>query len=89
MPNPLAADLGGRLLAGRATSFVQDDHAAKTEKSQSKAAVDAEPEKPGKPWLPLTFTLFGLFASLGANVYLVWIAYDVRRRYLAKCHAVS
>ncbi|MEX0714573.1 MAG: hypothetical protein WD278_19710 [Pirellulales bacterium] len=34
-----------------------------------------------KPWLPLSLTLLGLFASLGANVYLVWIAAGLRRRY--------
>jgi len=35
---------------------------------------------PAKPWLPLTVTLFGLFASLGANVYLAWIAWEFRQR---------
>ena len=34
-----------------------------------------------KPWLPLWLTAVALFASLGANVYLGWIAVDVRRRW--------
>jgi len=38
------------------------------------------PPLPAKPWLPLTVTLFGLFASLGANVYLAWIAWEFRQR---------
>lgn len=38
------------------------------------------PPEPAKPWLPLTATLFGLFASLSANVYLCWIAWDSRQR---------
>jgi hypothetical protein len=39
-----------------------------------------QPETPGKPWLPLTLTLLALFASLGLNVFLGWIAVGLRRR---------
>ena len=35
-----------------------------------------------KPWLPLTFTLLCLFASLGANCYLGLIGWGFRERYL-------
>ncbi len=34
-----------------------------------------------KPWLPLTLTTLALFASLGLNAYLGWIAYGIYRRY--------
>jgi hypothetical protein len=34
-----------------------------------------------KPWFPLMVTLLGLFLSLGANVYLVWIHQGVRAKY--------
>ncbi len=44
----------------------------------SPPAKTAEPEKVEKPWLPLTLTLLGLFASLGGNLYLGWIAWDAR-----------
>jgi hypothetical protein len=37
----------------------------------------------GKPWTALLLALFGLFASLGANVYLVWIHQAVRTKYQA------
>jgi len=37
-------------------------------------------EKP-KPWTALVVTLLGLFASVGANVYLGWMALDFRSRY--------
>jgi hypothetical protein len=37
------------------------------------------PAEPAKPWLWLTVTLL-LFASLGSNVYLGWIALDLWRR---------
>jgi hypothetical protein len=39
-----------------------------------------QPETPGKPWLALTLTLLALFASLGLNVFLGWIAVGLRRR---------
>jgi hypothetical protein len=39
-----------------------------------------QPEAPGKPWLPLMLTLLALFASLGLNVFLGWIAVGLRRR---------
>jgi hypothetical protein len=35
-----------------------------------------------KPWWGLTVAVFALFASLGGNLYLGWIAVDVYRRYL-------
>jgi len=43
---------------------------------QSQAEAPAE-----KPWLPLTLTLLALFASLGGNLFLGWIAWDHRSRY--------
>jgi hypothetical protein len=36
-----------------------------------------------KPWLPLMAALLGLFASVGANVYLAWIHQGVRVKYQA------
>jgi len=35
-----------------------------------------------KPWWPLTLAMLALFASLGGNLYMGWIAVDVYRRYL-------
>jgi hypothetical protein len=34
-----------------------------------------------KPWLPFTLTLCALFASLGGNLYLGWITWDIRNRF--------
>jgi hypothetical protein len=34
-----------------------------------------------KTWLPLVWALTGLFVSMGANIYLGWIAWDSRRHY--------
>ena len=38
---------------------------------------------PPKPWMPLVLVSFVLFASLGGNAYLLWIAGEFRRRYRA------
>ena len=45
--------------------------------------ADSPSKESSKPWGMLTLTLFGLFASLGANGFLVWVATDFRRRYRA------
>jgi hypothetical protein len=51
-----------------------------------KLRCDVPPEKPKpppeptRPWLPMTLTLFGLFASLGANAFLGWVSLGLRRR---------
>ncbi len=39
-----------------------------------------EPPQPAQSSLPLTLTILGLFASLGTNVFLAWIAWGFRRR---------
>ena len=64
--------------------FVEQQRtAAPADQQQPKKAADPEPEKPPTPWLPLVFTLMGLFASLGANVFLGWVAWDSRRQWRA------
>jgi hypothetical protein len=35
-----------------------------------------------KPWGTLTLAMLALFASMGGNLYMGWIAVDVYRRYL-------
>ena len=45
------------------------------------APVEAvEAPKPAQASTPWTVTILGLFASLGANVFLGWIAWGFRRR---------
>ncbi|MFV2066679.1 MAG: hypothetical protein ACC645_06825 [Pirellulales bacterium] len=46
-----------------------------------RAADSASPATASKPWMPLFFTLIALFASIGGNVYLGWIAWDSRQHY--------
>jgi hypothetical protein len=67
----------------------RDEHSASDEQGASggEETEDAAGNLAGqKPWLPLSLTLLGLFASLGANVYLVWIAAGLRRRYRSVIH---
>jgi hypothetical protein len=55
----------------------EDANPSASEKGQQEAATGEKP----KPWTPLVVTLLGLFASLGANVFLGWMALDFRSRY--------
>ena len=77
----------GKPLPERPAVFVEPEHTAAVAKPQPKPTAEVPPEQPARPWLPLSFALFGLFASLGANVFLGWIAWDSRQRYRAKCSA--
>ena len=45
------------------------------------AANHASSAGPTKPWGVLLLAILGLFASLGANAYLVWIHQEVRAKY--------
>jgi hypothetical protein len=49
--------------------------------SESGKESGASSEKLSRPWLPLTCTLFGLFASFGGNLFLGWIFWDLRKRH--------
>jgi hypothetical protein len=84
-PKTLAPDPASKSLFERPAAYMEQPSASLPNAPQPKPVSEPAPEKPAAPWLPLTFTLLGLFASLGANIYLGWIAWDSRQRYLAKC----
>ncbi len=69
-PAPLPSNPASKPMIGQPADFVEE----------MKPAAATTPES-AKPWLPLWLTAVALFASLGANVYLGWIAIDVRRRW--------
>jgi hypothetical protein len=81
-PHALTPDPGSRMLPEHMAAYDEPPHSAAAASPPPKAAAAASvsPDRPAAPWLPLTFTLFGLFASLGANVFLGWIAWDARER---------
>jgi hypothetical protein len=67
-------------------SLAAAEHSGETQKPDAKkGAAEDEPSEPqpAKPWLSFWLTLLGLFASLGGNVYLLWVALDFRGRYRA------
>jgi hypothetical protein len=83
-PRTLTPDPAGKPLSELPAIFVEQPGTTPAAKSQSQPSAETQPETPPKPWLPLTVTLLGLFASLGTNVYLGWIAWDSRHRYRAE-----
>lgn len=86
-PRPLALDRSGNTFSAARALYEEQAGAAPADKPPQKPAPQAEAETPAKPWFALTFTLLGLFASFSANVYLGWIAWDLRGRYLLQCRA--
>ncbi len=79
-PRPLLPDQAAKPLATNQTTFTQTENKPTVEETLRSTASKAAPEQPAKPWLPFTLTVMGLFASLGANVYLGWISWGLRRR---------
>lgn len=58
-----------------------DDSVAATKPAEAlKDQQPSENVEPEKPWLPLTLSLLGLFASVGLNLFLGWVAWDSRRQ---------
>ena len=82
-PRPLAPDPASKPLAERQAAFLQTPPAKAEQPVAPAPAAAAPPAEPAQPWLPLTAALFALFASLGGNIYLVWVAWDARSRYRA------
>ena len=86
-PNPLEPDPGGKPITAQQAVRLQPADA--TPKPDSKLEPEATAEKQSqeeaqaRPWKPLILTLLGLFASLGTNGFLLWIAADFRNRYRA------
>jgi hypothetical protein len=80
-PLELPFNPGGKLFPEQRADFVETKDTAPADKSATRTASDNQTDNPAKPWLPLTFTLLGLVASLSANVYLGWIIADLRGRW--------
>jgi hypothetical protein len=93
VPGPLLLppEHTSRPIAERRTTFVQPEPVKTREtppKPEAKPAAErpptpAEPDEPPRSWTLLTLVLLALFASLGGNIYLGWIAWDAYKRYRA------
>jgi hypothetical protein len=79
-PHALTPDPGSRSLPERPAVYNAEPPKAAAAQPQPKPSAEPPAAMPAAPWLPLTFTLFGLFASLGANVFLCWVTWDARQR---------
>jgi hypothetical protein len=82
-PRSLPADSGGAARLGQPTSYVEPGAIRPADKAAERSTektVETQPEQPAKPWMALYGTLLGLFASIGANVFLGWIAWDSWRQ---------
>jgi hypothetical protein len=72
-----------RRVKSKPTDFWESLSAAADESSEPYLREDStNGDAQEKPWWGLTMAVFALFASLGGNLYLGWIAVDVYRRYL-------
>lgn len=81
-PPPLLQDAQGKPLASQA-GYNEPVKAEKTTKEPETTSSGAVASDAPKPWLPLTLVSLLLFASIGANAYLLWIFAEIRRRYRA------
>lgn len=70
-PQRLEFDQSTKPLSAQPANFIE---------MNEKASADKK-EEPAKPWLVLTGVSLAFFASLGGNIYLVWLFADLRRRY--------
>jgi hypothetical protein len=90
LPKPIDDDTPGRFQPDPATTAMVQQTSAygagDTKTTEAKAAAGPSGSKPpiaeaaSKPWLPLTFTLLGLFVSLGGNAYLGLQWWTIRQR---------
>jgi hypothetical protein len=78
-PHHLSPDPTVKPLVGQQAVF-KEPTPSPAETTDSNPASEPQSPTPAKPWLPLTFTLLGLFASFGGNIYLGWIVLDLRKR---------
>ncbi|MFC1596767.1 hypothetical protein ACFL5Q_02365 [Planctomycetota bacterium] len=65
------------------SEMAPDDQPQPKADSNSMARKESSLQEPAKPWSRLTVALVGLFASLGGNVFLLWIMQGFRSRYRA------
>lgn len=82
-PKTLPSGSAGKPFPGQTMAYEKPDQSVQQGQRSSKTPPKSQPDQPAKPWLPLTFTLLGLFASIGLNMFLGWIAWDSRQRFLA------
>jgi len=74
IPDPTGKPIGHQA-AFAESGAQQTSQNGREQQSSAPGSTDKE------PWMPLVFTALVLFASIGLNAYLGWIAYGVSRRF--------
>ena len=87
-PKALSPDPAGKPLPESPALFVEQQDVTADAQPQPETTQEEPSEETARPWLPLTLTLFGLFTSVGVNIFLGWVAWDFHRRYHAEHVAV-
>ncbi len=75
----------GKATKKKATDFWEDLAASANDSSPGflrESGGVSDLAESDKPWWPLTLAMLALFASMGGNLYMGWIAVNVYRRYL-------
>jgi hypothetical protein len=95
-PLPGGANVSFNDNGRKSTNTTQQPALKSSEKPPGAAAPksqsSAEKAEPPKPWWPLMFTIVLLFASLGGNAFLGWVAWGERNRsrgLLEKLHTAA
>jgi hypothetical protein len=78
-PRALPPEPAGKPMAAEKAVFVEQAGAPQ----QAGPKPADSPPPPARPWTVLILVTLALCASLGGNVYLGWITWDVHRRYRA------
>ena len=86
LPSTFQPEASVRPIAEQQAALVEPAETHAESEPSPKAAWDppsdgSQHNESDRPWMTLTLTLLLLFASLGGNAYLLWIAIDSRRRY--------
>ena len=86
VPGALPSNPASKPLAGQPAAFVTSTSAGDSTAANAAGKAVATPVVENsataeKPWLPLCLTVVALFASMGGNIFLGWITWDVRSRY--------
>jgi hypothetical protein len=86
-PGPFDADENSGPLVQQA-DYQQQAGGEEQDAEGSPSDSTADDREPPKPWVPFSLAMLGLFASVGGNCYLGWLALGLRNRYIAALTAL-
>jgi hypothetical protein len=88
-PQTLPPQPAGKPISAESTTFLAQSGTSQQPPVKPTAAQPPRQETSARPWMPLILLALALFASLGGNVYLGWVAWEVRKRYLLLQNALK